>query len=209
MLASLLLAGVSLGTPQVLPLARFRSNMEVNYFGTVRMCHAFLPMVRACKGRVIFMGSIGPLMGSAFGCAYLSTKAAMMSFAQCLRQELHRFGVRVCTVEPGFFATGLLNNGLTNGAAVSDRAAECDEEVLRSYPDYSTKMSATTKPIRLCEWLNGGVDGVSKVADCVLDATLARYPLAQYTVGWDAVLIRHVLSRLPTWLVDHVQTLQG
>ena len=54
------------------------------------------------------IGSIGGHAPSAFGSAYLSTKAAMISFSACLRQEVHRFGVRVAIVEPGFFRTDLL-----------------------------------------------------------------------------------------------------
>jgi NAD(P)-dependent dehydrogenase (short-subunit alcohol dehydrogenase family) len=71
-------AGISaFGWAEMLPLNRYKRNMEVNYFGTVRMTQAFLPLLRASKGRVVNIGSIGARQPSAFGSAYLSTKVRL------------------------------------------------------------------------------------------------------------------------------------
>jgi NAD(P)-dependent dehydrogenase (short-subunit alcohol dehydrogenase family) len=43
---------------------------QVNFFGTVRLCQALLPLLRASRGRVVNIGSIGARMPSAFGSAY-------------------------------------------------------------------------------------------------------------------------------------------
>ena len=180
-------AGISaFGWAEMLPLSRYQRNMEVNFFGTVRLTQAFLPMIRESKGRVVNIGSIGARMPSAFGSAYLSTKAAMVSYSECVRQELFRFGVRVITVEPGFFETELLANGSSNGKAESGT----DPEVLRSYPSYEEKMQKTAEPIRNLEKLNGGKDGLRHVTSCVVDAIQSPVPLTRYTVGYDAKLIR-------------------
>jgi len=48
----------------------------------------------------------------------------------------------------------------------------------------------------------------NKVTACVVDGIVNRYPLARYTVGYDARIIRHCLSYLPSWIVDVVQTAQ-
>jgi len=172
--------------------------MEVNFFGTVRVTKAFLPLIRRSKGRIVSMGSIGARMPSAFGSAYLSTKAAMVSYSECLRQELYRFGVRVCVVEPGFFATKLLKTGSDNGAAESI--------VGSTYPSYKEKMKETKKVIEIFEKINGGADGVEKVVNCCVDAVCNRLPLTRYVVGWDAMLYRHLLCFAPNWAVDWVQT---
>ena len=92
------------------------------------------------------MGSIGGHAPSAFGSAYLSTKAAMMSFSQCLRQEVHRFGVRVSLVEPGFFRTELLKRGASNGA--TGEASARNGELSVAYGDYAAKMGATTGAVQ-------------------------------------------------------------
>ncbi len=56
-------AGVSaFGYTELLTLKRYQFNMEVNFFGTVRMTKAFLPLLRQSKGRIINIGSIGARM---------------------------------------------------------------------------------------------------------------------------------------------------
>jgi len=192
-------AGISaFGWAEELPFERYQKNMEVNFFGTVRVTKAFLPLIRRSKGRIVSMGSIGARMPSAFGSAYLPTKAAMVSYSECLRQELYRFGVRVCVVEPGFFSTKLLETGGDNGAT---------ESVAGSiYPSYKEKMNETKKMVEIFEKINGGADGVEKVVNCCVDAVCNRLPLTRYVVGWDAMLFRHLLCFAPNWAVDWVQT---
>jgi len=192
-------AGISaFGWAEALPISTFEKNMNVNFFGTVRMTTSFLPLLRATQGRIINMGSIGARMPSAFGSSYLSTKAAMSSYSDCVRQEVHRFGVKVCLIEPGFFPTELLANGAKAGAS---------NNVLKGvYPNYNEKMKATKKPIEMMEWLNGSID---KVTDCVVDGLTNKWPLARYTIGYDARIIRHFLCYLPSWVIDEVQTAQG
>ena len=191
-------AGISaFGWAEVLPVSTYERNMNVNFFGTVRMTKSFLPMLRETQGRLINIGSIGARMPSAFGSSYLSTKAAMLSYNDCVRQEVHRFGVKVCLIEPGFFATELLANGAMAGA---------NDETDSVYPSYQKKMEATKKPIEMMEWLNGSLD---RVTDCVVDGITNHIPLARYTIGYDARIIRHILVYLPSWIIDSVQTAQG
>ena len=197
-------AGVSaFGWAEALDIKTYQRNMDVNFFGTVRMTRAFLPLLRKHRGRLINMGSIGARMPSAFGSAYLSTKAAMCSYSDCVRQEMHRFGVHVALIEPGFFKTGLLAAGAAAGAGSS---SEAERKLSSSYPNYADKMSRTAEPIRQMEWLNG--HDCEWVLDAVVDAISNRFPLARYTVGYDARLIRHLLVFVPSWVVDMVQTIQ-
>lgn len=193
-------AGISaFGWAEALDVTIYERIMNVNFLGTVRITKAFLPLLREHRGRLVNMGSIGARMPSSFGSAYLSSKAAMCSYSDCVRQELHRFGVHVALVEPGFFSTGLLESGAEDGQKLSN-----DPE---GYPEYGEKMKRTAETIRQLERLNG-LD-CKWVIDAVKDAVVSRYPLARYTVGWDARLIRHVLAPfLPAWFIDKVQTAQ-
>ena len=192
-------AGISaFGWAEALDVKTYQRNMDVNFFGVVRMTRAFLPLLRKHRGRLVNMGSIGARMPSAFGSAYLSTKAAMTSYSESVRQEVHRFGVKVSLVEPGFFATELLSDGSKAGGIFSVDPP--------GYPAYAEKMANTAEPIRKMEWLNG--HDCRKVTGAVVDALLNRFPLARYTVGYDARLIRHFLVFLPSWVVDYAQTLQ-
>jgi NAD(P)-dependent dehydrogenase (short-subunit alcohol dehydrogenase family) len=79
-----------------------RNEMEVNYFGTLRMCRAFAPILKANGGgAIVNMISIValahlPMMGS-----LSASKAALWSLTQGVRAELKSQGTAVTGVFPG------------------------------------------------------------------------------------------------------------
>lgn len=87
-------------------LAAARQEMEVNYFGTLAMCRAFAPVLRANGGGAIanLVASHAqanlPLMGS-----FCASKAALLSLTQALRAELAQQGTHVLAVLPGLIDT--------------------------------------------------------------------------------------------------------
>jgi NAD(P)-dependent dehydrogenase (short-subunit alcohol dehydrogenase family) len=103
-------AGVNFNTPLIAidSVENARSEMEVNYFGTLAMCRAFAPILKKGKGgAIVNMLSILahvnlPLMGSL--CA---SKAALLSLTQALRAELAAQGTHVMAVLPGAVDTDM------------------------------------------------------------------------------------------------------
>ncbi|XP_078689227.1 D-beta-hydroxybutyrate dehydrogenase, mitochondrial-like [Branchiostoma floridae x Branchiostoma belcheri] len=85
-------------------LAAYRRVMEVNTFGAVRVTKAFLPLIRRAKGRVVNTSSGSGIHAHPAMSAYCMTKAALESFSDALRHEMHKWGVQVVIVEPGRFA---------------------------------------------------------------------------------------------------------
>jgi NAD(P)-dependent dehydrogenase (short-subunit alcohol dehydrogenase family) len=85
-----------------------RAEMETNYFGTLAMCRAFAPVLKANGGGAIvnmlsILGRVNlPLMGSL--CA---SKAAELSLTQGVRAELARQGTAVIAVMPGAVDTDM------------------------------------------------------------------------------------------------------
>jgi NAD(P)-dependent dehydrogenase (short-subunit alcohol dehydrogenase family) len=84
-----------------------RAEMEVNYFGTLAMCRAFVPALIANGGAVVNMLSILarvalPSMGSL--CA---SKAAALRMTEGLRAELMGHNVRVLGILPGAIDTDM------------------------------------------------------------------------------------------------------
>jgi NAD(P)-dependent dehydrogenase (short-subunit alcohol dehydrogenase family) len=83
-----------------------RREMEVNYFGTLRMIRAFGPAMRDRRsGAIVNIISSGayasfPNMGS-----YCASKAALHMLTQSVRAELGYYGVRVVAVFPPAFDT--------------------------------------------------------------------------------------------------------
>lgn len=95
-------AGIPVTGPmEVLPIEDLRRELDVNLIGQVAVSQAFLPMLRAAKGRIVFVSSIGGQLVFPFAGAYHASKFGLEAAAEALRTELHGSGVDVAIVEPG------------------------------------------------------------------------------------------------------------
>jgi NAD(P)-dependent dehydrogenase (short-subunit alcohol dehydrogenase family) len=83
-------------------ISQAKTEMEVNYFGTLRMCRAFAPILQAYDGGAIvnILSSLAlvnlPVRGS-----YSASKAAALSMTQGIRAELASQRTLVVAVMPG------------------------------------------------------------------------------------------------------------
>lgn len=103
-------AGVLLGGRLIAAadLSAARQEMEVNYFGLLRMSRAFAPILAANGGgTLINLLSILSRMANPAGGGYSASKAAAFSLTQAVRAELHSQGTRVIGVLPGFVDTAM------------------------------------------------------------------------------------------------------
>lgn len=83
------------------------AQFETNFFGTVRVCRAVLPVMRRQRsGYVVNVSSIAGQIGIPFQAIYSASKFAVEGFTEALRMEVAPFGIRVSLVEPGDFRTG-------------------------------------------------------------------------------------------------------
>jgi len=78
----------------------------LNLFGPLQLTRRLLPVLRAARGQLIWIGSLAGRISGPFQAHYSATKAAVASIRDALRMELLPHGVRVTCVEPGDFATG-------------------------------------------------------------------------------------------------------
>jgi NAD(P)-dependent dehydrogenase (short-subunit alcohol dehydrogenase family) len=82
-----------------------RAEMEVNYFGLLRLAQTFAPAMRAraADGAAAWVNllSIFALANFPTHGTFSASKAAAHSLAQCLRAELRGAGLRVVNVYPG------------------------------------------------------------------------------------------------------------
>jgi 3-oxoacyl-[acyl-carrier protein] reductase len=90
--------------------------IEVNLFGTVLMCRAFLPHLRRRNyGKIINLsggGATAPLPGIS---AYAAAKAAVVRLTETLAHELREARVDVNAIAPGALNTRLLDEVLAAG----------------------------------------------------------------------------------------------
>jgi NAD(P)-dependent dehydrogenase (short-subunit alcohol dehydrogenase family) len=85
-----------------------RAEMEANYFGTLAMCRAFAPILKANGGGAIvnvitIVARVTiPMLGS-----YCASKWALFSMTQGVRAELAKQGTLVVSVNPGAIDTDM------------------------------------------------------------------------------------------------------
>lgn len=101
-------AGIALaGAVEDTTLDEGRIVWETNFIGVARVCRAVLPALRASRGCVINVSSLGGLVALPFQAFYSASKFALEGYTEALRAEVREHGVRVILVEPGDFQTGM------------------------------------------------------------------------------------------------------
>lgn len=89
--------------------------MMVNYFGSVAMTKAVLPsMQQRGEGKIVFISSVQGKFAIPFRSAYAASKHALSAFTDSLRAEVHKDGIKVLTVSPGYINTAISLNALTS-----------------------------------------------------------------------------------------------
>jgi NAD(P)-dependent dehydrogenase (short-subunit alcohol dehydrogenase family) len=102
-------AGANLyGAIEETTLDEARWQMEVNFFGMVKLTKAVLPAMRERgDGQIINISSFLGRKGTPFSAFYVASKHAIEGFTKSLRYEVAHFGIRVSMIEPGFVRTGI------------------------------------------------------------------------------------------------------
>lgn len=100
-------------------LDQARREMEVNYFGPLRLLQRFADTLAQRGGAVVIIGSLAGLTNIPFMPTYSASKAALHSLTQALRVLLAPRGVAVLGVYPGPADTDM-----TKGFALEKASAE-------------------------------------------------------------------------------------
>ena len=184
-------AGIAVPAPlEFLPLEELREQLEVNVVGQLAVTQAFLPALRAARGRIVIVGSIAGKSAMPFLGAYAMSKHALEAMADSLRVELVPDGIHVALVEPGTIATPIW----TKPRPLLDQLpAEANERYgarMESFRGVAAKRAANAAP-------------ATTVVRVVEHALTARSPDTRYLVGRDAK-IRATIERLPDRLRDRI-----
>jgi len=88
----------------------------INLNGVFNVTHAFVPQLRATKGRVVNIGSIQSFVHvrTPNSAAYTTSKHGVLGFTRALAAELGKDGVRVNAIGPGLIETPLNANVRAN-----------------------------------------------------------------------------------------------
>ncbi len=180
------------GPLETLPIRDLQDQLEVNLIGHVRVTQAFLPEIRAARGRVVFVGSLGGKVAFTFAGPYHASKFAIEGVADVWRQELHPEGIAVSVIEPGVMATGIWGKSI---ARIDDMLADPNPALDR----YRDRLAVFRENLASGDSHGSSPDDVAKVIE---KALTSRWPATRYPVGLTARAVTTLVPLIPDKLVD-------
>lgn len=189
-------AGITVQGPvEAVPLDDYRRQLEVNVVGQIAVTQALLEPIRAARGRVVFISSIGGRGGLPYLSPYNASKAAIGAVADSLRGEMKQFDVEVSYVEPGAIATEIWDKAVDGAPALREAIGPEMNELYGPKLDKLSRLAVKTG--------EGGLppDAVAKV---VAHALTASRPKARYVVGGEAKVTAALRTYLPKRVFDRI-----
>ncbi|KAK7506628.1 hypothetical protein BaRGS_00002103 [Batillaria attramentaria] len=152
--------------------------MNINWLGTVRVTKAFLPLVRAARGRVINLASLAGRVALPGFTSYSSSKFAVIGFSDSLRREMKKFGVRVITIEPSLYRTAIADREALTRQNVH-MWGEAAPEVRKQYGESYFRCYLA----KLAYVLRYASENVHEVVEDLTHAVSAARPYNRYVPG--------------------------
>jgi NAD(P)-dependent dehydrogenase (short-subunit alcohol dehydrogenase family) len=102
-------AGINaIGPWEIIPTEVVTRVFDVNFFGAVALTKAALPLMRQQRdGTIVMISSLSAHIALPTGGAYAASKFALDAFAESLSYEVERWNIRVMSLSPAGYDTGL------------------------------------------------------------------------------------------------------
>ncbi len=161
-------AGIGVvGALETLRDETLREVFDTNVFGAIAVTRAVLPHMRQQRsGRIVFVSAIGALLNTGYLGAYCASKHAIDCVSATFDIESRPFGIRVSSVLPSAFNTGMGGNLRVELAEGSDH-----EDAARRYYE------------ALRGRIEGGPRELSPVVEAVVEAVTSAEPRQRYLVA--------------------------
>ncbi|GAX28911.1 17beta-estradiol 17-dehydrogenase / 3alpha(17beta)-hydroxysteroid dehydrogenase (NAD+) [Fistulifera solaris] len=197
------MAGVGFcGNVDFMPLNLFQTSMDVNFFGTVRCCKAFLPIFKSQAtsntyndARILNIVSMAGLVPTSVGTsAYAASKYAVQGFSTAFRLEAMGFGIQVATINPSFHETNIVTGLSTQVEKLcADLPGAKREEYGEEFLEWL--LTQTRIPL-LVSWRAENV--VQQTMNCLMNRSIP----SEVVVGSDAKFVLVTLRIFPAWFRD-------
>lgn len=187
-----------LGPMECTTIAQIWALFDTNVFGTMRVCKAVVPLMRAQgSGRVVNFSSDVGLRANFFQSAYAASKFAVDGYSQSLRLELRSFGIDVALVCPGWYDTAFGKSAVTTF------------DTGDASPAYTALVQKWNEGVARVE---GPREDLSEVARSVQSLLSKREPSYRNPVGWNRDRMINVrddeIDRFQEHLLDYYQMSQ-
>lgn len=122
------------GPLELQPVDDLRRQLEVNVVAQAAVTQALLPQLKAARGRILNVSSMGGRVAFPVTGGYHASKYALEALSDAWRIELAPFGVRVIVIEPGGSPTAIWGAGERNASqALQGPAAAAYRPLLDRY----------------------------------------------------------------------------
>jgi len=189
-------AGIAVTAPlEFVPIPEFRNQLEVNVIGQVAVTQALLGSLRAARGRIVNVSSIGGRIALPLAGPYAASKFALEALSDCLRVELRPWGIQTIAIEPGSIATEIWESGAQAFTQLRKRMPPEAMDLYGEAIEATARASAET-----------GARGIppERAAEVIEKALSARRPRARYLVGRDARGMAAGKRLMPPKLYDRI-----
>jgi short-subunit dehydrogenase len=97
-------AGVSYPhSSEFMEFKNFKKTIDVNFISVHSLLEHIIPQMKQNKqGKIVIISSLASFVASPTSLAYSSSKRALNSYAQSLRNQLKPFNIQVINIQPGF-----------------------------------------------------------------------------------------------------------
>ncbi len=164
------------------------AQMDVNFYGAVRMARAVLPTMKWQKsGNIINISSIGGLLSLPFNSAYAASKFAMEGYFEAMRHEVRPLGVYVSLVEPQGISTDTLDTSI--------------QSIAHEVPEHEEQLKQMIERMRG----DGKASGLKPalVAAVVRKILSTKQPRLRYPVGGLATFMPTMKSLMPQKMFEN------
>jgi NAD(P)-dependent dehydrogenase (short-subunit alcohol dehydrogenase family) len=188
------------GPLEIIPVAQFSRQLEVNVTGQLAVTQAFLPLLRQARGRIVMIGSIGARFTPPFVGALAASKSAIATLSEALRQELAPWNIRVVLIEPASVRTEAVDKLEHDAQQLLHQATPTGRAL---YQDAFRRLVATFA----AQHDQGSPPEVA--AEAVARALATLQPRAHYLVGKNARRMAILAAALPTPVLDTLRRKQA
>jgi NAD(P)-dependent dehydrogenase (short-subunit alcohol dehydrogenase family) len=189
-------AGSAVAGPlEALPIEDFRRQIELNLTAQLAVAQAMLPAIRAARGRIVLISSMGGRVALPLTGAYHASKFGLEGLGDALRQELAPWGIKVVLIEPGSIDTPIWSRGEEDADRIFAKAPPLMRELYGGAVERYREVVKSTA--------ERGVPP-EKVTAKIEHALTTSRPSARYPVGLDAQLMPRLRTLLPTPIFDAI-----